>query len=259
MIFARYVVAGLFLLPFLIRWDLPSLAGIGWRRAIVLTITGGPVFAILQTGGYAFAPLAHGAVIAPSTVTILSTLAAGLLLGERLARAHLMGAALVLAGVVLIGWHGLATSSSGGQSWIGDLLFFASSVLWATFTVLVRFWKLDAIKVTAVVGVLSMIVCTPGYFWYRGFEHLSRLPLGDLVLQGVIQGLVQAVITIMAYSRAIAILGVSRAVLFPAIVPAVSILIGIPLIGELPNAAQIAGLLLVSVGLFIAIGLFKRR
>ncbi len=73
------------------------------------------------------------------------------------------------------------------------------------------------------------------------------------------QGLVQAVITIMAYSRAIAILGVSRAVLFPAIVPAVSILIGIPLLGEIPNALQFAGLLVVSFGILVAIGVLGRQ
>ena len=71
MIFARFVVAGLVLLPFLLYWGLPTLAGIGWPRGLALLATGGPLFAILQTGGYAFAPLAHGAVIAPSVVTIL--------------------------------------------------------------------------------------------------------------------------------------------------------------------------------------------
>lgn len=255
MIFARFVVAGLFLLPFLLRWGLPSLAGIGWRRGLALVATGGPLFAILQTGGYAFAPLAHGAVIAPSTVTILSTLAAGLLLGERLTRAHLAGAVLVLAGIVLIGWHGLTTGASGPRAWIGDILFFLSSVLWAGFTVLIRHWRLDAMRVTAVVGVLSCAICVPVYLAYRGLPHLLALPLSALVFQGLVQGLVQAVLTLLAYSRAIAILGVSKAVLFPAIVPAMSVLIGIPLIGERPNATQIVGLCLVSVGLFVAVGL----
>ena len=46
--------------------------------------------------GYAFAPLAHGAVIAPSAVTELSTAAAGTLLGEILTRSH-VAAARILA------------------------------------------------------------------------------------------------------------------------------------------------------------------
>ena len=82
MIFARFVVAGLLLLPFLVWWGLTTLAGIGWPRGLALLLTGGPLFGLLQTGGYAFAPLAHSAVIAPSIVTILSTIAAAAFLGE---------------------------------------------------------------------------------------------------------------------------------------------------------------------------------
>ena len=53
-------------------------------------------------------------------------------------------------------------------------------------------------------------------------------------------------------------LGVSRAVLFPAIVPAVSVLVGIPIVGEIPGPLQIAGLVLVTLGLLITIGMVRR-
>ena len=258
MIFARYIVAGLVMLPFLIYWGLPTLAGIGWARGLALLITGGPLFAILQTGGYAFAPLAHGAVIAPSTVTILSTIAAGVFLGEVLTRSHLVGAAMVLAGILMIGWQGLSRAAPGETVWIGDSLFFLSSVLWAGFTLMIRYWRLDAVRATSVVAVLSLCIVVPGYLWYRGIGHLANLPHGPLVFQGVVQGLVQSVITFMAYNRSIAVLGVSRAVLFPAIVPAMTVLIGIPTLGEIPNGLQTAGLIAVSIGMLVAVGAMNR-
>jgi drug/metabolite transporter (DMT)-like permease len=259
MIFARYIVAGLVMLPALIWWGLPDLAGLGWSRGVVLSILGGAPFALLQTGGYAFAPLANGAVIAPSTVTIVSTIAAGILLGETLTRSHLAGAALVLGGILLIGWQGITGANAGDTAWVGDILFFVSSLFWAAFTVLIRYWKVDAIKATAVVAVLSLCFFAPCYLVYRGPQHLAALPLGPLVFQGVVQGLVQAVLTIMAYNRSIAILGVSRAVLFPALVPALSILIGIPAVGEMPTALQIAGLSAVSAGMLLAVGVLRPR
>ena len=107
LILMRFSVSGLVLLPFLVRWGLPSLAGIGWRRGLILTLLGGPGFGLMQMGGYAFAPLAHGAVMHPASVTILSTGIAAALLKERLGSAHLCGAALVIAGIVLISWQGL--------------------------------------------------------------------------------------------------------------------------------------------------------
>jgi drug/metabolite transporter (DMT)-like permease len=47
---------------------------------------------------------------------------------------------------------------------------------------------------------------------------------------------------------------VSRAVLFPASVPAVTVLIGTVALDEVPGATQVAGLAVVSVGLFVAVG-----
>jgi drug/metabolite transporter (DMT)-like permease len=260
MIFARYLVAGAVMLPLLVRWGLPSLAGIGLRRACILTLLGGAPFALLQTGGYGFAPLAHGAVIAPSTVTIVSTIGAAVFLRERLSRAHVAGAAIVLLGIGLIGWDGIAQSARGAgeRAWVGDLMFFLSSLMLASFTLLLRHWRLTALRATAAVSVLSMIVATPLYLAWAGTEHLSALPLAALALQGIIQGGVQGVVTMFAFSQAIILLGVSRAVLFPAIVPAVSVLMGIPIVGEIPGTLQIAGLGLVTAGLLITIGVFDR-
>ena len=260
MIFARYLVAGVLMLPLLVHWGLPSLAGIGARRAIILAVLSGAPFALLQTGGYAFAPLAHGAVIAPSTVTIVSTLGAAIFLRERLGPAHVAGAAIVLLGIGLIGWDGIARSSAaaGERAWIGDLLFFASSLLWAGFTLLLRHWRLSALRATAVVAVLSMVATTAIYLPWMGTGHLVALPLGSLVFQGVVQGGLQGVLTMLAYSQAVVLLGVSRAVLFPAIVPAVSVLVGIPIVGEIPGALQVAGLCLVTVGLLVTIGVVAR-
>ncbi|MBL0901410.1 MAG: DMT family transporter [Reyranella sp.] len=260
LIFARYLVAGAIMLPALLYWGLPTLAGIGLGRSLALTLLGGAPFALLQTGGYEYAPLAHGAIIAPSTVTIVSTIGAAIFLRERLGRSHLAGAAVVLLGIGLIGWDGIVQSAAaaGGQAWLGDLLFFASSILWAGFTLLLRHWRLSALRATAVVAVLSMVVATPAYLLWKGAEHLMTLPLGALAFQGLIQGGLQGVVTMIAYSQAVVLLGVSRAVLFPAVVPAVSVLVGIPIVGEIPGALQISGLVLVTVGLLITIGMVGR-
>src|SRR5882757_771551 len=258
MIFARFLVAGAIMLPLLVHWGLPTLAGIGFKRACLLTALGGAPFALLQTGGYGFAPLAHGAVIAPATVTIVSTIGAAIFLRERLSRAHLAGAAIVLLGIGLIGWDGIAHAAAGQRAWVGDLLFFLSSLLWACFTLLLRHWRLPALRATAVVSVLSMVVATPTYFLWAGPEHLAALPVAAVALQGLVQGGLQGLVTMIAYTRAVILLGVSRAVLFPAIVPAVSVLIGIPIVGEIPGTLQIAGLALVTAGLLVTIGVLDR-
>lgn len=257
MIFARFIVAGLIMLPLLLHYGLGNLAGLGWRRALILTVLGGAPFALLQTSGYGFAPLAHGAVIAPATVTIVSTIGAALFLRERLGRNHMIGAAVVLAGIGLIGWDGMM-QPSGERAWLGDLLFFLSSVLWAGFTLLLRHWRVPALRATAVVSVLSCVLTIPAYLAVMGTAHLAALPLGFLAFQGLVQGGLQGAITMIAYSQAVMLLGVSRAVLFPAIVPAVSVVLGIPIVGEIPSALQVAGLGLVTLGLLTTVGGLRR-
>jgi drug/metabolite transporter (DMT)-like permease len=254
----RFGVAGLILLPVLLRFGILSLAGIGWPRGLALLVTGGPLFILPQAAGYIYAPLAHGGVIAPSTVTIFSTIMAAAFLGERLSRAHVVGACMVIAGIVLISWHGLY-ATPGSRTWIGDLLFVGSSTLWAGFTVLVRLWRLEALRAIAVVSVLSAPLMALGYLAFVGLPHLRGLPTGSLIVQGLLQGGLQGVVGIVGYSHAIRVLGVSRAVLFPASVPAVSILIGIPILGEIPTIEQITGVVLVTAGLVYAVGAFNRR
>jgi drug/metabolite transporter (DMT)-like permease len=238
-----------------------SLAGIGWPRGLTLLMVGGPVFAWLQFAGYRYAPLAHGAIINPSTVAILGTIAAAVFLKERMSVHHLAGTASVIGGIVLLGWD-RGADRTDQHAWIGDLMFLASAVLWACFTVLLRYWRLSAVRAVAVVSVLSTIILLPVYAISGELRSLLATSSSVLVTQGLVQGVLQGSVGTTAYSHAIRVLGVSRAVLFPASIPALAILLGIPLIGERPSAIQFAGLGVVTAGLVVASGLwrmFRRR
>lgn len=256
LVLLRFLIASVFFLPFLVRWGLFSLAGIGWPRGLTLLLVGGPVFAWLQFAAYRYAPLAHGAIINPPTVAILSTIAAAVFLKERISGHHIAGAALVIGGIVLLGWDSVANSTNP-RAWIGDLMFLASAVLWACFTVLLRYWRLSAVRAVAVVSVLSTIILLPVYAISGELRSLLATSSPVLVTQGLVQGVLQGLIGTTAYSHAIRVLGVSRAVLFPATIPALAILLGIPLIGEKPSPVQIAGLGVVTAGLLVASGIWR--
>ena len=144
------------------------------------------------------------------------------------------------------------------MAWLGDLLFFMSSILWACFTLLLRHWRVPALRATAVVIVLSCLVTTPAYLLWVGWAHVRALPVAMIAFQGLVQGGLQGAFTMVAYAQAVVLLGVSRAVLFPAIVPALSVLLGIPIVGEVPGLLQIAGLALVTLGLLATVGAFNR-
>lgn len=248
----RYGVAGLILLPWLVRKGLRDLGGVGWGRGVVLALMVGPLFLMFGAGGFLFAPLAHGAVIQPSTAALVATGIAILFLGEKLHAARIAGITMVLGGIALIA---LAGSTSGAPgAWKGQLMFMAAGGCWAGFTILLRLWQLGAIAATAVASVLSAVVVVPGVLLFGTFDRLAALPTETLILQIVVHGVMAGVLAMVAYARSVALLGVGSAALFPAVVPAVALIMGIPLAGEVPTAPEWLGAVLATTGLAVALG-----
>ena len=62
------------------------------------------------------------------------------------------------------------------------------------------------------VAFLSLLAILPGYLAWYGLEHLRARPPGPMAIQALVQGLGQGVLAMIAYSQAIRVLGVSRAV-----------------------------------------------
>jgi drug/metabolite transporter (DMT)-like permease len=243
------------MLPWLLRHDPLRLAGIGWGRATVLTLLAGPLFILLGTGGYAYAPLAHGAVIQPSTIALASMLVAAVLLGERITRARLVGIALIVTGLALIASH--AGAMGGGMVWIGDLMFAAAGLCWTGFTILIKRWELEPLAVTAVVSVLSALLVVPMMLVAGDTGRLAALPTGALLAQLTVQGLASGVVAVIAFGIAVRRLGAGRAGLFPAIVPAMTLGLASLWSSTLPQPSEIAGAALASLGLLVAVGLHR--
>ena len=101
-VFLRYATAGVLMVPWLLAHGPAQLGGVGWGRGVILALFAGPLFIALGVGGYVFAPLAHGAVIQPATITIATMVVAWLVLGEAMPRHRIGGIAIIVAGLVLI-------------------------------------------------------------------------------------------------------------------------------------------------------------
>ncbi len=251
----RFGTAAAIMLPWLLRNNPRGLAGVGWRRGIILTLLAGPPFILLGTGGYLFAPLSHGAVIQPSTIALGSMFAAGLLLGERPTLAKLAGTALIIAGLAVIASH--AGAMGGGMVWIGDLLFVAAGLSWTGFTILIKRWELGALAVTGAVSTISALAIVPIMLIAGDLSRIAALPAPALAAQFAVQGLLSGVVAVIAFGVAVRHLGAAKAGLFPAIVPAATLLLGGLSSGTLPAFFEIAGAALATLGLVTAVGLAR--
>jgi drug/metabolite transporter (DMT)-like permease len=252
----RFAPGALLMAPLLWRWGLRDLCGIGWRRGVLLAMLAGPGFSLLFMSGFSLAPLAHGVVIAPACQMLTGLTLSAWLAHQRWTRESGFGAAFVLLGLACMGGDGLLNAQGRGVL-LGDALFAAAGACWGVFGALSRRWQVDPLRITAVVVVLSFVLFTPVFLALADLGRLASASVGMLVMQTVAQGLGAGLVAVLAFSRALALLGSARAAFFGALVPGAASLLAIPVLGEVPNRLQLLGLLAVVVGLLIAFGALR--
>ena len=252
----RFAVAGLLLLPVVLRHGLADAAGVGWGRSLVLTLTAGGPYTLIMFAGLTHAPAGHGAVIIPGATPVVSTVLVWLWFGERPWPARLAGLALVVTGLVLVGWPGMS-GAAGDRTWLGDLLFVVAGGLWGLFTVLARRWHVEPLPATAMVWTLALAYL-PVYAVAAG-PRLLQAPPGEVLFQACYQGVGVAIVALALYSWSIRVLGASFASLFMPLVPVLGMLLAVPVLGEMPARIQLVGVVAVSAGMALAAARPPRR
>jgi drug/metabolite transporter (DMT)-like permease len=175
------------------------------------------------------------------------------LLGERISFSRVVGAFVIVAGLVVIGGESIRSIGLGGAQGDlrGDLIFVLTGFMFAGFGTLLRYWRVHAFSAAAAVSVLSLSLF-PLYAAFGGVGRVMALGLGENALQALGQGVLAGPAAMYLFAFSIQRLGVARAAVFPAIVPALTLLTGWLLLGEPPTALQIAGLLTVLFGFYLA-------
>jgi drug/metabolite transporter (DMT)-like permease len=221
----RFVWPGLALVPAVAAHEFRDLRVIGGRRAIALALTGGLPLALFSYFGYVLVPLGHGA------------------LKEPLPSRRIVGAVTILAGLGVIGAEALTTMGASGI--LGDLLFVAAGACFAIFGVLLRLWLVPPMRAVAITSVLSLAGLPMLLFC---FDNMVAAGFYENLLQAAVQGVLAGAGAIYLFTRAVELLGASRAVLFPSLVPPFTLLIGYIALGEAPSVSQLIGLVIVVFG-----------
>ena len=228
----RFTVSGLLLLPVVWRH---GTAGIGWGRSLLLACGAGAPVLLITAEGLTMAPAGHEGVINSSFALLFSAFGAWLLLGERPGAARLAGLAVILLGIALIGWDSLM--GLGLETLEGDLLFVVSGFLWAVYTLTARGSAIEPIQATALVAVISMTMYMPLYLLF-GEPTLHQVPIWEILMVAVAQGVMSGILALLFYTRAIKILGAGRGAVFNALVPCLVLILAYPTIGRGSHLAR---------------------
>jgi len=215
------------------------------------------VYAMLAYSGFVFAPAAHASVLMPGSLPLWTALLAVLLLGERITPTRALGLALIVVGDLLVGGTSLLHALDGSGVWRGDVLFIGASMVWASYSVLVRRWALDAVRTTIAITAFAFVTYMPVYSvllwlqWVPGRVWVA--PWQDVMFQMLFQGVGSVVISGITFTKMIQHFGPVRSTMITALVPGLSALSAVLVLGEPLGWNVLAGLALVSAGIVFGV------
>lgn len=248
--FLRFGISALFLWPVLVHHGL-AIEKIGIARLFVMVIGAGVPFMMLGSVGMQFAPASHVATLMIGTMPIWVAVLSAIFFGERFARRQLAGIACVLLGVFCVGGYALFANRQAGE-WRGDALFLLAGLSFACFTIAQRRSRISPWHATALVNVCSAVLFAPVYFiWLE--PNIFSAPPAAVAFQVLAQGIVVAILGMYFYAEAVRRLGAPKAAIFGALAPALTVLIGMFFLHEVPAALTLAGIALVMCGVALVV------
>ena len=268
-VYARLWGASLILLPWgwwLVRRDrrtqphagsLFGLSPLPLRQTLITGVLGGLLYAMLAYSGFVFAPAAHASVLMPGSLPLWTALLAVVVLGDRITPTRALGLALIVGGDLLVGGASLLHALDGSGVWRGDVLFMLASLVWSSYSVLVRRYALDAVRATIAITAFAFLTYVPVYtallllHWVPG--HVLTAPLHDVTFQMFFQGVGSVVISGISFTKMIQYFGPVRSTMITALVPGLSAIAAALILGEPLVWNLLAGLALVTSGIVFGV------
>ncbi len=246
----RFSVAGLLLLPYLRRKGL-ALDRLGWTGVAAIVMGCGAPMVLLVNVGLLFAPAAHGGALFPGVMPLMVAILAAAILKEPFTARKIAGLALIVIGAIGIIW--VTGGAVGTTQNIGHALFLSAGLVWACYTVAMRHARLDGLHAAAIAGVGSLALYLPAYALIAG-ASVFNAPAFDIALQAIVQGVLTAIVALLLYGRMVSLLGATGGAAFVALTPAMTGLMGIPVLGEWPSAIDWVAIAMVSIGVYVVSG-----
>jgi drug/metabolite transporter (DMT)-like permease len=246
----RFAVSGSLLLPYAIHKGL-ALERLGWTGLAAVVAGCGAPMVLLANAGLLFAPAAHAGALFPGVTPLMVAFLAAAILKEAFTSQKRIGCTLIVIGVIGIVWG--AGGNIGTAENIGHLLFLSAGLAWACYTVAMRRARLDGLHAAALAAATSLALYLPIYTYFAG-TSVFQAPLSDIALQATVQGFLTGIVALLLYGRMVSILGATSGAAFLALTPAMTALMGIPILGELPSAIDWVAIVLISGGVYVVSG-----
>ena len=239
----RFTLAFLILMPILFYKK--DTAFLFKKEPFILAMIGGVAYCLTCYSAFQFVPAAHAAVFLNGCIPLCTALAGFILYKQPFDQHTWLSLGIMLSAIFVMSI--LMYEETGVAFGIGDLLFVLAAVLWGTFTVLLRQWKLSAWHSMAGVAIWSAIVYVPIYIVFLP-KHLDQASPAHLVMQTLFHGIFVVIIATLAYVEAIKRLGAFKTGSIVTLAPFIAAIIAVPLLNEPLSIAMMCGLVGMGIG-----------
>jgi drug/metabolite transporter (DMT)-like permease len=202
--------------------------------------------------GLTMAPASDGALIVPTTIPVLTALAASFV-GERLTPTKLAGFALASIGAALVIVAGQTGDELSSRRLVGDLLMLLGAGCWAIYTVLGTIAlrtrsPLAIVTIAAPVGALCLL---PLGLFEKGYADVPAWSVA-VWLNLLYLALVGSVASFILFYWVVRRVGAGVAAMTSYLVPILTLAMAVVFLGDRPEPLQLVGGLVILAGVRVA-------
>ena len=243
--------------------SLLGLSPLPLRQTVLAGFFGGFIYAVLCYAGFFYAPAAHASVLMPGSLPLWTALLAALVLRDRITPARALGLACIVVGDLVVGGASLLQAFNGGSVWKGDVIFMSAAFCWSVYSVLARKFGLEAVRATIAITAFAFFTYVPLFTLLTASgvlpTHLASAPWGEIAFQALFQGVGSVVISGITFVQMVRAFGPVKSTMITALVPGLSALGAVLLLGEPLGWNLLAGLALVTAGILFGVRATRQK
>ena len=217
------------------------------KRLIAASVIGGLIYALFTFQGFSYAPASHAAILLAGLMPFFIIILSYFFNKERPSNQKWLGITFITTGIGVL----IFPLFINGVINIGHAYFVAGAICWSLFSVLIKRWNISPWEVTISLAVVTCVIYMPLY-WLFAPKAISIALWKSVAVQAFYQGFLATIVQVILYVKAVQNIGPSTMGTMMAIVPIISGTSAIFLFNETLSPSLITGLILVSLGAWLA-------
>jgi drug/metabolite transporter (DMT)-like permease len=198
------------------------------------------------------APASDGALIVPTTIPVLTAVAATFV-GERLTATKIAGFALASVGAATVIAAGQTGDEISSRRLVGDLLMLLGAGCWAVYTVLgtIALRTRSPLAIVTIAAPVGAVLLFPLGFFEKGYTDVAGWTLA-VWLNVLYLALAGSVASFIAFYWLVRRVGAGIASMTSYFVPVLTLVMAVVLLGDRPQPLQLVGGLVILAGMRLA-------